>query len=264
MPNILPLGRVFETDAEGFLVNPASPDKIVPPWKEAVEAIKEAYLSHLGEAVHSIYVRGTVARGEAKEGVSDIDTFAVTTKKPEAIDRSWVGAAQKTLKARFPFAEGIEIEFIPLDELFYEEFFPDRFLIKTQSACIYGKDLAEDIAPFRPDHETARHLRPDLKKVFERVKKGLSGNTDREDIREWCRFAMKRMLRAGFLLVMEREQAFTRDLYPSYQLFSKHFPEEEENMHRVLELALEPAEDPEEVLELVNGLGAWLESAFAE
>jgi len=95
MTEILKIGRLLKTDKDGYIVSESSAEKIASPWKEAVEEIKNAYLSHLGDIVHSIYVRGTVSRGEAIESISDIDTFAVITKKQEEIDRSWVKKLEK-------------------------------------------------------------------------------------------------------------------------------------------------------------------------
>src|SRR5690606_41345984 len=64
-------------DAEGFL--PTRPDRrpIAGPWASAVALVVDAYRDRLGPALHSVYVRGSVARGLAVEGVSDLDTFAV-------------------------------------------------------------------------------------------------------------------------------------------------------------------------------------------
>lgn len=260
MTKILKIGRLLKTDKNGFIISESSTDKIASPWKEVIEEIKNAYLQHLGDTLHSIYVRGTVSRGEAIEGISDIDTFAVILKKPEEIDHSWVKETRKALEQKYNFLTGVEIDFISYDELFDgDELFNDRFTIKTQSACVYGEDLAQKISPFRADIKTASHFYGNLKKVLENAKKGVANNPHSEDIKEWCRWVMKRIIRAGFVLVMDKEQAFTRDLYPSYELFSKHFPEQESKMKMALDFAINPTDNAGELANFIDDFGVWME-----
>jgi uncharacterized protein len=119
---------------------------------------------------------------------------------------------------KFDFADGVEVDLIAYDELLSDDgLFNDRFIIKTQSACVYGSDLAQKIPPFRADTWTASHFHRNLKQVLVYAKKDLSGDPDAEDIKGCCRWVMKRIVRAGFVLVMDKEQVFTRDLYPSYE-----------------------------------------------
>lgn len=134
MDKILKIGSVLKTDKDGFIINESSLDKIQSPWREAVEEIKQAYLDNLKDAVHSIYIRGSVARGVAIGGISDIDTLAIVTKE---IDRSWVRGVRTELNQKFIFSTGIEFGFVNYNQLF-EELFESRFLIKTQSVCIFG------------------------------------------------------------------------------------------------------------------------------
>jgi hypothetical protein len=58
---------------------------------------------------------------------------------------------------------------------------------------------------------------------------------------------------------MDKEKVFTRDLYPSYEIFSKYFPHQEPNMKRVLELAINPNGNSKEVIGLIDSFGAWVE-----
>ena len=259
MTDILEMGRVLKTDADGFIVSESSLDKLQPAWKEAVFATKDVYLRHLGDVVHSIYVRGTVSRGEAIEGISDVDTLCVVKQDPATLDRSWLRQERQTLAKQFPFTTGVELILVFLDDLLEKESeFDYRFIIKTQSACVYGEDLAAQIAPFRADQETASHFHRNLEEVFQNAKNGIANNNNVEDIKDWCRWVMKRIIRAGFVLVMAREQVFTRDLYPCYALFSKHFPEREPEMKQALYWAINPTSNPAEITAFLEKFGKWL------
>ena len=84
-------GAVLSTDKDGYLIPDASLDKIVPPWNEAVNFIKEAYIKHLGERLHSVYIRGSIARGLAVEGISGLDSFALLRGNPLKRKMNWTG-----------------------------------------------------------------------------------------------------------------------------------------------------------------------------
>lgn len=260
MPEILKIGHLLKTDKDGFIVSESSVDKITPPWKESVEEITNIYLQHLDNNVHSIYVRGTVSRGDAIQGVSDIDTFAVILQKKEDIDRSWVQKTRTLLEHKFSFVSGIEIDFVSYNELFDgDALFNYRFIIKTQSVCVYGTDLAQIIQPFRADRQTARHFHRNLKVVLQKAKNGVTNSSDKENTKKWCRWVMKRIVRAGFTLVMDKEQAFTRDLYPCYEYFSKYFSEQQANMKTALNFAINPTDDATQLINFLNDFGVWME-----
>ena len=42
----------------------------------------------------------------------------------------------------------------------------------------------------------------------------LQDNSDREDIKDCCKWIMKIIVRAGLALVITKENTYTRDLYP--------------------------------------------------
>lgn len=265
MTEILPIGSVLKTDQDGFIINESSVAKINSPWCAAVLEIQNIYLLHLRDVIDSIYVRGSVSRGQAIEGVADIDTFAVVTKNPKEIDTSWVKTVRETLKEKFPFASDIEFDFVNLQTLFEgDDSFIYRFAIKAQSACLYGNNLADKIAPIKADFATAKLCSRGFAKNLARAKKELLTQADAEKIQFWCRWIAKRMLRNGFCLVMPEEKVFTRDLYPCYQLFAKHFPDQEPQMKMALELALNPIDDRQKLLNFVEEFGGWLADKINE
>jgi len=256
---ILKIGRLLKTDKEGFIVSESSVEKIVSPWLEVVGEVKQRYIKHLGNDLHSIYVRGSVARGGAIEGISDIDTIAVMLREPQAADFKWGEGVERSLKQDYPFSTGAEIYLISYHKLFEgDEMWKTRFIIKTQSACVAGEDLAKDISTYKANLNTASHLREDFKKVFENTKKSLSNNPNKETVKWWCRWAMKRIIRGGFVLIMDREQAFSRDLYPCYKLFSKYFPDQEPAMEKALDLAINPTSDANELINFLDNFGVWI------
>src|SRR5689334_19233370 len=80
MPEPVPiqaLGRFLALDAEGWVVNEASVAKIGQPWAAALADVTAACIERYGARLHSLYVRGSVATGQAIPGRSDLDAVAL-------------------------------------------------------------------------------------------------------------------------------------------------------------------------------------------
>jgi hypothetical protein len=264
MSTILPIGDFLPLDEEGYLINPCRYELIVPPWLDVVAAIKAAYLKHLAEKAHSLYLRGSVARGAAITGVSDIDTFAVILGERHEIDRSWIAAFQQRMAVQYPFQTGIEIGFVPYHAVCDAHGARgSRFTIKTQTVCLWGEDLAPFIPRYKPGRALAGHafgIKEDIRRVTDR----LTFVEDTATVKRWCQWIMKRLVRTGFELIMEQEQAYTRDLYPCYVAFSRHYPAQEQQMKHALERAIAPSDDKEELAQFLDVFGAWIITAVTE
>lgn len=238
------------------MIKRADASNIRGQWLEAVEAARRAYLSEWGDAVHSVYVRGSVAGGDALENVSDLDSLAVLWEDPSwGTDAdAWEEETAKTLQARFPFVAGFELVCTTIEEATAKSN-PDAFIIKVESACVHGGDLARRIGGYRPGVEAAfqtRYFRHHLE-IFQR-EYPREGERERAETLVWI---LRRFLRLGMELVMEEERRYTRDLYPCYESFASHYPEKRREMYRALELAVNPAASPE-AEGFARDFGGWL------
>lgn len=256
---IMPIGSFLEQDKDGFLINNTSLDKIAEPWKSAIEDVRKTYIENLGPALHSIYLRGSSARGTAIEGISDIDTFAVCQGPPEKIPTEWAPNYYLQFMEKFPFAAGLDIQFIHIDHLFRGvSHLSYRFIIKVLATCIHGEDLAKRIPKFKPSLKIAFFYHGNLREVLNESLKNIEMAKDAEQVRMWSNYALRRIIRLGFAINMERENAYTRDLYPCYQTFSKYYPEKESEMRKTLHLTLNLPANKEEISSLLREFGGWL------
>ena len=254
---IKPTGSYFEIDKEGYVINPASLEKIQDEWKPLIEDIINVYKKVYGEHLKQVYIRGSVAKGEAVKGLSDIDTFAYVDQSSEHlkeynIDREIL----KNLKQKYNFVEDIEMGASPLADI------PDDYIILNQSVCVYGEPI--EIPKLKPGKEMAIHAYGFHNRFlwFEKFLKK-EGETD-DEIKKDCVWLMKGLLRVGFELTMDREQKYTRDLYRCYETFSKYYPEKGSEMLEVLDLALNPTSDKNEIKKVMDNLGQWLLSEIPE
>jgi uncharacterized protein len=246
------IGTYFEKDSEGYLINPAAPEKIQEEWRPIVKDIVEAYKTHYGESLDAVYVRGSVGKGEAVAGISDVDTFAYVNLPKEEIKTDWMKKTEEELLEKYKFVQGVELSADPT------EVTKDDVLFIRQSACVYGNDLNNVLPKIKVGKDTLGHVYwfgEDMKKFDEWI----STPQDSENIRSKCTWLMKRFLRTGIELTMERAGLYTRDLYPCYKVFAEYYPDKESEMKEALYFAINPAADVEVLKRIRNNLGSWME-----
>lgn len=243
------MGSYFEVDEDGFLKNPASLDKVQEKWKPVLDDVVEVYKKHFGDKLINVYVRGSVAKGEAVDGVSDLDSFAYVELKDDEIGRGWQVEDRKRLKEKYPFVEDFEISVEERPE-------SPRWVV-LQSICVHGEPFY--MAPRKPGKEMINHLIY-LEERYENTDKWFNSvdPSSEEKIKNKCIWLMKDILRSGFELTMERSKRYTRDLYLCYKDFSEYYPEKEGIMREVLDLTLNPVSDIEKILEIKNKITPFL------
>jgi hypothetical protein len=69
---------------------------------------------------------------------------------------------------------------------------------------------------------------------------------------------MKRILRAGFELVLEREKKYPFTLSACYLTFARYYPAQAHEMKHALEYAINPPTDPVPVLAFLHKFGPWI------
>ncbi|MGB7999022.1 MAG: nucleotidyltransferase [Anaerobacillus sp.] len=254
MDDIKPIGSFYRVDHEGYIVNDTSWEKIESTYRNAIN--RSVNLLTLQLPLHSIYIRGSVPRGNGIEGVSDLDFIVISEQdaNEEIIEK-----VERKLTKEFPWLNGIEVSYSSLHNLNdLDSFTIIPFMLKTSSLCVYGKDITDKLPRYKIDRALANDHLIQLEKHIEQAKFELDGHQDEEDIADCCGWIMKIMVRSGLALVMEYKRRYTRDLYPAYQLFSSIYPHRELDMKQALTYAIHPSRSPEEIVRFLDGFGKWM------
>lgn len=249
------IGSIQKLDKDGYIINDFSLDNIQVGYINVLKDIIDLYQDHFSEYLHSIYLRGSVAKGQAIPYLSDIDTVAISNiKLPDEINKKreliW-----KEIGDKYPFIKGVEIHFESLDNVMNSENF--QFLLKTQCIPVYGNNIIETLPKFKIGKAAFAHSST-LEKDIKSVEEWLENETDVEEIKDICMWIMKRIVRIGFELIMEKEKCFTRDLYPCYDLFSKNYPNKKDEMHQAIFLAVFPSDNKDLILSTIQSISSFL------
>ena len=254
------LGKLWLVGADGSISNDASKEKIAKTYSAAIDAVVATYSTHAGSCLHSVYLRGSVARGMALPGISDLDTFGVLHCSADIDINLWPENAKSKILRTCPQLADVQLELFCLsDALKIDEVQELPFVIKTQSVCVYGEDLTDRLPNYRPGVAVANidivQIEADLEEAITYTS---SPNADAADVRYWCSRIMKNILRAGFSLTMVDEKSYTRDLMICAETFSRHYPVQADNMNRALKYVFDPEPDQAELERFLRDFGCWI------
>lgn len=251
------IGTYLHADAAGLLPGRAPGYRIQEPWAPPTQQLVELYLGEWGAELHSVYIRGSVARSLAIPGVSDIDSFGVLNPGVVITDPrrlpTWSEAVSHEVEERFPFAAGVEVDLVPF-EMALDRTNYYAFALKTEAVCVHGESLADRLEPFTLNEANfqTRHFREHLDVFINEYP--VEPANERPAFVAWL---AKRFLRLGMELVMEKENRYTRDLYLCYESFARQHEAHAESMRRALELAVNPVAN-EGAAAFLREFGEWL------
>ena len=255
MTKIKQIGSIMKVDDQGYLVPFNIVDNFQTKWEKPIQEILKGYLDNYNKDLHSVYIRGSVARGLAIDFISDLDTLCIINLPIEKLDTSWATSYKMKVNNKYDFINGIEQKIISINELFNNNNISNslRFHIKTQSKCIYGENLTSQINPMKFDDSISIHksfLKNDIEDVLSTI-----DNEDQLTLIETCSWIMKRIPRSAFEVVMLRVSGYTRDLYYCYLEFSRFYPQYDFQMKKVLELAVYPKGDKNLIKSTILNMG---------
>ncbi len=255
-----PCGDFLELDGHGHVIKKASFDLIQPSWKPLIHDVISVYKAFFGTNLHSIWLRGSVAKGSAVDGLADFDSFGYVYEPTDCFDQ--FEKEIEALEPRYPFCAGIECEADPVAMLENDHIM--RRIIKTQAICLYGEDISESISPhsLRDMIFYSKHLRYCLETRMPQFLK--EDNGDPQQIQGTCNWTVRRLLRSLYESIMLEENRWTNDLWLCYERYSLRYPEREPATMELLQLCLNPTANKERIRSAVHAFTPWIYDEIRE
>jgi hypothetical protein len=252
-------------DAQGYIAREGSLGRVPHAFRPVVAAARDRLPGMFGARLHSAYLYGSIPRGTARVGRSDLDLLVALREEPTEADRA---------DARL-LGEGLDEEFAQIDGVGTLLYGRGRLLSDLETydlgwfvACLctplLGEDLAERLPRYRPDTRLARETNGDLGLLLPRWRERIAGADDGDDARRpLVRFMSRHLVRCGFTLVMPRWGGWTSDLGEMAEAFGSYYPERAEQMRAAAVLGYEPTGDTAVLRSYVEDLGPWLAQEYA-
>jgi predicted nucleotidyltransferase len=216
-----------------------------------------------GARLHSAYIYGSIPRGTAIPGVSDLDLQLALNDEPTEGDRADATAIEVSLDHEFPQIDGVGILLTSTRALLSDlERHDAGFFIACLCTPLIGPDLAERLPRYRPTPQLARETNGDLALALKRWRiRAAEVDTD-ADRRALSRAVARRIVRTAFTLVMPRWGGWTSDLNESAEVFGRYYPEHVDEVRAAAAIGRAPSADPAVLSSLIDELGSWLADEY--
>lgn len=213
--------------------------------------------------MHSAYLYGSIPRGTAVPGRSDLDLLLALHREPDEADRADARRLEAELDARCAQIDGVGTLLFSADRLLSDAERHDMgWFLSCLCTPLTGPDLAEGIPRHRPTSLLARESNGDLSGFLDRMRaRRAAAGTDAERTRV-CRVAARKVVRCGMSLVMPRWGGWTSDLAEAAEVFGAYCPARAGQMRTAAEAARQPTPAPEVLGLLLDGLGSWLAAEY--
>ncbi|MEU6917724.1 nucleotidyltransferase [Streptomyces olindensis] len=252
-------------DAGGFIAREGSLARVPRTFRPVVAAAREGLADVFGSRLHSAYVYGSIPRGTARVGHSDLDLLLALRAEPTEADRADARALGAALDAEFAQIDGHGTLLFSRERLLSDL---ERHDLGWFVACLctplLGEDLAASLPRYRPDTLLARETNGDLHLLLPRWRRRIAEADDTAEARRpLVRFMSRHLVRTGFTLVMPRWNGWTSDLREMAEAFAGYYPERAEQLRAAAVLGREPTGDAAVLRSYVDDLGPWLAGEYA-
>lgn len=245
-------------DADGFIASlPDTP--LQPAFRPIVDEVIDLLHAGLGAQVHSIYLYGSVAKGAAVAGVSDLDVCLITRRALDAAERDSLRTIAERVQAEHPVISKVDFDCGTLAEaLAPENPFSWGYWLKHHCRCVAGEDLASRFPRFAPSREIAVAVNGDFIPVLQGYLQRLA---EAGDARQLKRAAARKLLRATNLLRSAEDKDWPETLEEYASRVVRRFPQQQQAIGWLLQQCHTPEDDTAHFTARLKALMRWLEGS---
>ncbi|MBD0838750.1 nucleotidyltransferase domain-containing protein [Streptomyces sp. TRM68416] len=252
-------------DPRGYIEREGSLARIAPDFRPVVATARDRLLDVFGARVDSAYLYGSIPRGTARVGRSDLDLLVALRAEPADADREDARALGEALDKEFAQIDGVGTLLYSRARLLSDlETYDLGWFVACLCTPLLGEDLAEYLPRYRPDSVLARETNGDLAVLLPRWRDRIAAAEDSEEARRpLVRYMSRHLVRTGFTLVMPRWNGWTSDLGEMAEAFASYYPRRAEQLRAAAALGHDPTGDPAVLRSYVDDLGPWLAAEYA-
>ncbi|WBF43733.1 nucleotidyltransferase domain-containing protein [Serratia rubidaea] len=180
----------------------------------------------LGDVLHSIYVYGSVARGKATVGRSDLDLCIIFYRPLQPAQESALASVRSELEAAHPMVSKIDLDCGILPEVMAAENLHSwGYWLKHHCRCVYGVDLAGRFPRFKPSRAIAVALNGDYLSVLHDYIERIRQMDEVNQRRRLQQSAAKKLIRATSLWRGEQDRDWPETLEEHAIKFIRRYPQ---------------------------------------
>ena len=214
-------------DDQGFIRNDYSVDKIQPEFKRVVDSVVQQLTQRLPEQIDGIYLYGSVPRGTAAVGRSDLDVSIILNAPITESSKRVFQEISNAIPDIHPEISKIDIDPGYLNIIQNpQELYHWQFWLKHCCCCVWGNDRAVSFVKHKPNFEIAFALNGDLLAFLEQMADSFS----KMDDKAVAKILGKKLVRAAYYFIAAKDESWYIDLSQCAQAVKKYYPDQQEDI----------------------------------
>lgn len=252
----------MSVDDQGFIQTVATGD-YQPEYLAVIHSVKEGLITTLGPCLHSIYLYGSVARGQAMPGRSDLDICVILHKPPtHGIADLLADLGSETVR-HFPMVSKVDFDVGHLAEVLAPEHINRwGYWLKHRCRWLYGDDLTRYFPLMRPSKAIAVAINGDYVGVLAAYCQQITAANNLQKRTAAQRAAARKLIRATDILRTEQDDAWPEELEDYASRFIARYPQQAEAIDYFLAESQTPMDKPERFVDKLNAFCLWLEKNY--
>ena len=252
----------YGLDRDGYIVSDVSLDKIDVAYFPCIRESVEKLIKLFPRRLHSVYVYGSVARGEAVAVKSDLDLIVMFNGTLNSEESTEIKTLTETLSQEYrSLIRDVGMAVANYDDTVDPANYYEQTFLKELCVCVHGEDLRERFGPYRLTSEIAMSFNGDIGETLSRTISRLVTASNEEFKMISQKFARK-LIRTYYSMVMVRSQIWSTRLQEQSEVFIHHFPDKKSIIHTLQKWIEEPPINREAVLALFHSEGTWASVNF--
>ncbi|MGG4662214.1 nucleotidyltransferase domain-containing protein [Providencia vermicola] len=201
----------------------------------------------LNKNLHSIYIYGSVAKGQATPYKSDLDLCVIVNQPVNQIEVSHLAQLQETLASDYQVVSKIDFDLGSYPEVMDKaNLYSWGYWIKHRCRCLYGDDLSKKFMPFLPSKKIVDAVNGDFIEVLNGYIHQIDTCRDLTKRKFLQRAASRKLIRSTDLLRKEADKDWPDSLEDYVQKIIRRYPTQKRAIQYFLVQAREPSAHDEQ------------------
>lgn len=258
------LQKGYGLDENGFIVRDVELEKITPVYQKCVKDTVESLHTTLSDLIHSVYVYGSVARGDAEKGNSDLDILAILKRDLHNNEHQRLKRLGECLSQKYySLVRDVGIAKTTLEYCLNPKNYYEQAFLRELCVCVDGEDLRGRFGPYKLTPDIAISFNGDIADVSERYLKKLQSASG-EEFHTNLQSLSRKLIRAHYSMVMARSQIWSTKLGEQAAIFLQHFPEKKEVVTTLQEWLEKTPADRTKAIAIMEKESEWAINHFTK
>lgn len=195
----------------------------------------------LNKDLHSIYIYGSVAKGQATPYKSDIDFCVIINQPISQMEASYLVQLQEALASDYQVVSKVDFDIGTYSEVTDKaNLYSWGYWIKHHCRCLYGDDLSKKFISFLPSRKIVDAVNGDFIDVLNGYIHKIDTCNDLMKRKFLQRAAARKLIRSTDLLRKEEDKDWPDSLEDYVQKVILRYPAQKKQLQYFLAQALEP------------------------